>query len=141
MLDALRSIAFVLGYVWASPLVILMLLVLLPGWLIGQVRPLRWDGHRCWAWQVVPYSLMHKFFTGWAGFTAGWVIVYMPGEDEYLVVTYHERQHAFQARCWGVFMIPAYLLCLLVFGYQRNPFEVDARKAGSKGLLPGTVLR
>ena len=38
----------------------------------------------------------------------------------------HEYRHAQQHRTWGVLFYPAYLFCHLVFGYDGNPFEVDA---------------
>jgi hypothetical protein len=44
----------------------------------------------------------------------------------------HERVHVRQYERWGVFFVPAYLICsgLLYFvgrdGYLENPFEVEA---------------
>lgn len=39
----------------------------------------------------------------------------------------HEYRHAQQHGAWGFLFAPAYALCDLVFGYDENPFEEDAR--------------
>jgi hypothetical protein len=124
----------ILGYIWASPLVLVALLVLLPLWALGQAAPLRWDGGLAWAWQVRAGSWLDRRTSGWSGFTAGWLILYMPSWDVFLVVSHHEREHVRQAFRWGPLMPFAYLVCLAIWGYWKNPFEVAARLAAQDGV-------
>lgn len=41
----------------------------------------------------------------------------------------HEYRHHQQAEAWGFLFRPAYAVCELLFGYDANPFEADARAA------------
>jgi hypothetical protein len=58
----------------------------------------------------------------------------MPSWDVFLVVSHHEREHVRQFMRWGPVMVPAYLICLLIYGYWRNPFERAARLAAQDGI-------
>lgn len=73
-------------------------------------------------------------------FTAGWIVLWFHDRTEKdpkmrsVRELLHELRHVWQGYTWGIFLIPAYLLCLLVRGYRNNPFEIDARKAAERWL-------
>lgn len=62
---------------------------------------------------------------GWAAFTFGWCRFYWMPPDRAL--REHEGRHIQQHLAMSVFMFPAYLACLVYFGYESHPMEVDAR--------------
>ena len=73
-------------------------------------------------------------FRGWASF---WNTVYvMPGWESYQPLLRHERCHLAQIERDGrlVFAV-RYLWWLARYGYQANPYEIEARaaEAGQEG--------
>jgi len=62
------------------------------------------------------------------------LIIYFGKYEEGVMVQtrIHEWVHIFQARRVGLFFPISYLYYLLRYGYNRNPFEVEARKAESR---------
>ncbi len=124
-----RRFLFLLGYVWASPTVLgALLLFLLPCWVAGQLRPLRWhDG--VWDWLIVPRSRLWRSYTlpGWRATTLGWCVFYSPGAEGDRSVAIHERRHVWQALWLGPLFFPVYGLVFLFTGYRNHPLERDAR--------------
>ena len=125
MRRVLLAVAWGLGYVWALPLTILGVLQAL----VGGARPLAWD-RGVWYWTARQSGICAWFFRRYrmAAYTWGAVITWA---DPVLATSrrlrLHERRHVWQCMVLGPLIVPAYLVCLACYGYQRNPLEVDAR--------------
>lgn len=116
-------------YLWAAPTVALVLLGLVPLWAVGQLRPRRLRAG-AWEWEVAPGTLFHRRYTqrGWAGTALAWLLLFSPGAAEDARTARHERRHLWQALWLGPLYLPVYLALLGLYGYQRHPMEVDARR-------------
>jgi len=62
--------------------------------------------------------------------TIGFVVISSEPVEGALLA--HERQHVRQFCAWGPFMIPAYLVLAIPYGYRRHPMEVRARRASGE---------
>jgi hypothetical protein len=116
-----------IGYTWSLPLT-------LAGKALARVgrayESRYWEG--VWIYVPEPGGLLERWFTrhpGVRAFTWG-AIVFMRSElyTRHPPTLRHERRHFVQACWWGPLLPLAYLIGML-WGYERNPFEVDARSA------------
>lgn len=67
---------------------------------------------------------------GFHGWTSNWGVIYVQPEhidDQYLIA--HEQAHAMQIQRDGYLWQPIkYTYYLIRYGYQNNPYEVEARE-------------
>ena len=138
---------------WALPCgIVAWVLVILPLWALrlialGDTGPgpvcvfhIRYPFYRRWnVWALLPECGRRLAYDTWlwlwgdtiVGFSAPFAAVLArPGNhrDER-----HELRHVDQWLVFGLTLPIAYLLNLAIFGYERNPFEVDARRAERNG--------
>jgi hypothetical protein len=121
-----------LRYVWAAPTVLLVLPLGLLLWALRQARPLGWSWG-VWEWEACEGSMLQNaLYLGPAAVTLGWAVLWRRREySETPQIALHERRHAAQALALGPLYLPAYLLFSILWGYQNNPMEVDARAHSS----------
>ena len=131
-----RVALLALGYTWAAPTTVAcLLLFLLPMWVLRQARPCLWRAG-AWEWTVNTSSRFWRWYVrdgGWGATTLGWCILFASDADVRPLAV-HERRHVAQNLVLGPAFMPVYALLWLVYGYERNPFERDARAA--EGELP-----
>lgn len=114
-------------YLWSLPWGLLGLLTELLFHCLGWVH---WQDGRYLATQgpLTRWMVRHS----WNATTIGWSVFYWAPPT--VRITIHETRHVDQCLKFGLLFLPAYWVCTLVYGYQQNPFEVDARKYTDKVL-------
>lgn len=127
----MKRILLVLGYFWALPATLAGFVVAA----LGKADFVDSDDEWCFHFVAREGGACWKFFEayGMAAFTVGAVIVYkIDGYRRFPELVRHEREHFYQARRWGIFMMPAYYLHSLWLyfkgrdPYRENWFEVQA---------------
>jgi hypothetical protein len=125
------SLQTALRLVWAAPWTLFGLSLGIAGIITGGGVQRRgsvlefWGGANRWLLQRAPLA------AGAAAVTFGHVVLGQRKAD-LDACREHELVHVRQYERWGVFFIPAYLLCSLVLwlrgrnAYLDNPFEVEA---------------
>jgi hypothetical protein len=141
-----------LGFIWALPATIpTWLFYILPAWALGWIRL---DGSADFL--VAQFSVNDetvknwytRFWKDWGGFGGPCVVILKDDPKDssrYARTLLHERRHAFQILCLGIFQPVIYILisgALWVSAkvgispdthpYLDNPFERDARKAAGQ---------
>lgn len=121
----------VLGYAWSAPLGLVGVLAAELCYACGWTRLSTWERGALVVFARGPLADW-MWARGWYGFTLGWTVFLWGSAGVPMRAYEHELAHVRQALRWGLLLWPAYLACLLVVGYHRNPFEVAARKAAGE---------
>jgi hypothetical protein len=143
VLTLLKRMLAVLGYLWATPTTVLcVLLVLVPAWWLGWVRPTRLR-RGLWEWDIVPATWLFWNYSaaGWEATTLGWVAFFSPKEADDIQISTHERRHVLQAMVMGPLYLPVYGVLSIAVGYWGNFLERDAYQFERQWALahPGEV--
>lgn len=111
-----------LQYVWSLPMGALGIVAAILA-SIAFREPIRWRDGALIVNATGPIG-RRLAARGWGGFTLGWTIFLWRHDNP--AVEAHERVHVAQVKRWGLLFWPAYLVCLAIYGYRRNPFEREA---------------
>jgi len=145
----MKKVLSILGHLWMFPNTLLISLLVIPlsmlrqisyygrseNGIIFEIKPKGWAGKLLTRFDKVGISLGH----------------FIGIREDFLgvrVLVFHEDRHVQQQMLFGIFHLPAYVLChgiLWVYAkvtnktdfsaYRSNPFEVDARRyAGRRAL-------
>lgn len=123
----------ILGALWVLPVALpVWLLYLLPAWAFGLIRPAGRHG------LVVEFNTKistaprwwFELWAGWAGHAMPFAIVLRISDDN---IVRHELRHTDQWLLFGPLFPVVYGALRLLYGYERNPLEADARRyAGAR---------
>lgn len=128
-----------LGILWASPVTIVnFTLHVLPCWLIGGYEFVgRKEYVLMWALKPTAPGFLKKLWKGWAGNSAGNIIVLREHPSKWASnkVIKHELIHTQQTMILGIFQPIIYILSFLAIyfscpdlhPYKDNPFERSAK--------------
>jgi len=147
----MKSILFLLGFLWVLPVNILAWIFwFLPQYIKGTFEKIKFYPNGIVTWDVKNSSKFFKKLKDdhWWGFVIGSNIVFVDRDskkDKDIARFIHEETHVYQNYMFGIFFYPVYIAitCFLWLfrpnkhAYLDNPFEKHARKrAGQQVEIP-----
>lgn len=133
---------YVLGFIWALPVVILWwLFYILPLLLLRNIQYVGVEQFLIFRFVLVENnSWYHRRWDRWSGFAGpGYFIIthrmHGTGSFREKITVLHEIRHCQQIYLFGLFFYVLYGLLWVRYGYKNHPFEKDARRFAHKHAL------
>ena len=130
---------YVLGFIWALPVVILWwLFYILPLLLLRNIQYVGAEQFLIYKFVLVKNnSWYHRQWERWSGFAGpGFFIIthriHGSGSFREKIAVFHEIRHCQQIYFLGILFYILYGLLWLIYRYKNHPLEKDARKFAMK---------